>query len=858
MSQDSDNDDITRSHLQLSNDTLIGHYRIIGKIGAGGMGEVYLAEDTELNRKVALKFLPPDLCRDADCRVRFEREAQAAAKLNHSHIITIFDVGEFADRPFFAMEYIDGVSLDEYIRSKKLSWPEIIDLSIQIAEGLGEAHRAGIIHRDIKPSNILVDNRGRAKILDFGLAAIKGEKKLTKTGSTVGTLNYMSPEQTRGETLDERSDIFSFGAVLYEMITGQIPFRGDYEPAIMYAIAYEEPEPLARFKSGVTNDLQGIVNKALAKDKHVRYQQVDELLADLRRAIATVDSVPSRRKARARIVIPSLIVLGLLAAVLVFEPWKFLTEYSGGTVAAKRVVVVPFRNQTGDPSLDVLGRMIADWTTQGLLESGLADVVPPERLSQFERSMNIESIVKSTSAKTIVIGTYYKLGDTIQFQAQIFDAEGTLLQAIDPIKSQAAETMDGVESVRQHVLGALAFVLDTRLQKPVMRVSKPPRYEAYQEYIQGLDLFSIKEDYPAAIEHLNRASALDTSFVLPPLVACAAYVNLIQWPQADSLAKILDHHRVLLSQIQQLALDELEGIIAGDWLKTLQACREEVKLAPETKSNYASWALAALQLNRPRECIEALSAIDIRDTSIHRWDYYWDLLTYAYHVLGQHKTELGLAEDCRKQNPEKSIALKCGIRALAGLGKVEEVKKLVEEGRTFPIQPGIPEGPMIVAGMELRAHGYETEAMNVLGQLIRWYQGKSDEEKRADLWHYGYALYAARRWSEAKDVFAELVKLRPDIIEFQYYRTRIAARLGNREEAMKISDSLKNVQQPYLFGGPTYCRASIAAILGDKEQSISLLKESFLQGHDRDLHIDFDFESMKDYPPLLELIQPKG
>ncbi len=200
-----------RLNSALTKGSLVGHYRIIEKIGAGGMGEVYLAEDTELRRKVALKFLPQHLCQDADCLARFKREAQAAAKLNHPNIITIHEVSEFNGRPFFAMEYIEGESLADFIKKQDHSIEKIIDLSIQICEGLNKAHQAGIIHRDIKPSNILIDKDGRAKILDFGLAAIKGADKLTKTGSTIGTLHYMSPEQTRERKLTSGRTYFHLG-----------------------------------------------------------------------------------------------------------------------------------------------------------------------------------------------------------------------------------------------------------------------------------------------------------------------------------------------------------------------------------------------------------------------------------------------------------------------------------------------------------------------------------------------------------------------------------------------------------------------------------------------------------------------
>lgn len=211
-------DDKTQAMTVLSKGTVINHYRIVEKIGAGGMGEVYLAEDTELNRQVALKFLAAHLCQDADCRARFKREAQAAAKLDHPNIVTVYEVGEHQGRPFFAMQHVEGQSLKEYAHQQELSIPQILETGIQIAEGLQAAHEKGVTHRDIKPANVLIDSHGRARILDFGLASVAGVDHLTKTGSTLGTIGYMSPEQVRGDQVDHRTDIFSLGVVLYEMI----------------------------------------------------------------------------------------------------------------------------------------------------------------------------------------------------------------------------------------------------------------------------------------------------------------------------------------------------------------------------------------------------------------------------------------------------------------------------------------------------------------------------------------------------------------------------------------------------------------------------------------------------------------
>ncbi len=289
----------------LSKGTVVGHYRIVEKIGSGGMGEVYLAEDTELNRQVALKFLSPHLCHDADCRARFRREAQAAAKLSHPGIVTIFEVSEFNGRPFFAMEHVVGQTLRQFISQSDMALPRVIDIAIQLCEGLQEAHEEGVIHRDVKPGNVIVDSKARCRILDFGLANIEGGSRITKSGATLGTVSYMSPEQARGEPIDHRTDLFSLGVVLYEMVTGQLPFKGDSDPAILHAIAYEEPQPVARYRREVTDSLQRVIDKALRKDKSLRYQHADEFCADLKELRDTASSqhlkaAPGSRMTQAR------------------------------------------------------------------------------------------------------------------------------------------------------------------------------------------------------------------------------------------------------------------------------------------------------------------------------------------------------------------------------------------------------------------------------------------------------------------------------------------------------------------------------------------------------------------------------
>jgi serine/threonine protein kinase len=343
----------------------VSRYSILEKLGEGGMGVVYLAEDTRLHRRVALKFLPRHFTSDADARERFEREARAAAALNHPNIVTVYDIGEAEEHVFMAMELVEGETLDDRIAGAASGRPmatgEIRDIVAQISEGLGKAHEAGIIHRDMKPSNIMIDGDGRVKILDFGLAKLKGSSKLTKEASTLGTVQYMSPEQARGEDVDRRSDIWSIGAVLYEMLTARQPFRGDYDQHVIYSILHDEPEPPGLFRDDVPPELERIVRKAMRKDRNERYQDTDAILSDLRAG--------DRMALAGRGSKGSVIMKWAFAAVAVIAAALVITRYIPGDDARRSSGPVSrqitFTGSAIEPSISPDGNYIAYMTGTG-------------------------------------------------------------------------------------------------------------------------------------------------------------------------------------------------------------------------------------------------------------------------------------------------------------------------------------------------------------------------------------------------------------------------------------------------------------------------------------------------------------
>jgi len=597
----------------------ISHYKVLDKLGEGGMGVVYKAEDTKLKRIVALKLLPAELTRDRDAKTRFVHEAQAASALQHNNICTIHEIDETPDgQMFICMDYYDGETLKDKIKRGPLPLAEAIDIATNIAAGLAKAHEAGMVHRDIKPANLVVTSDGVVKVVDFGLAKLAGATRVTKTGTTVGTVAYMSPEHARGEDVDHRSDIFSLGAVFYELLTGELPFRGDHEAAVMYGIANNDPPALNTYRDDLPAGLQSVIDKVLAKDVDERYQSALEFSDDIAEFGDQTEGgrTGARRRAGKRrppwrgllAGAAGLAIVVALAAVL----WPRL--WGPGTAEGVTLAVVDFNDLTasGDSTRSI---GMAGLIHVGLVENSPCRVVSPSYLMDLRR--RLFGVERGQIEESQALEVARKSGATMLLSGQMGELDGkpyVVWQLVDTesgesVAARRAEGSQGgallADAVLEGVLPVLAVRCGANISSPIQSVTEltTANSEAYEYYVAA-GLAVERMEVSKGIDLLEKAVALDSTFAL-------AYFDLAKMERAwRSHAAAREHTesawrwRSRLSIQDRMRLDAWRDQLNYRVVDAIEVCRELHARWPDDKKILQELWEALYTWRYHNECLE--------------------------------------------------------------------------------------------------------------------------------------------------------------------------------------------------------------------------------------------------------------